>query len=205
VSRRWPDAAEQLEAYAVLLASEGVERGLIGPREVPRLWERHVMNCAVLADLIPHQTTLCDVGTGAGLPGMVLAVVRPDLQVTLLEPLLRRTKFLEETATALHLNNVEVVRGRAEEVQRSFDVVTARAVAPLDRLLRSSYHLVRPHGQLLAMKGDSAATEIDRARTLLGRLGAEAWDVVVVGTGWVDPPATVVRVTAGESKRGRRP
>ncbi|HET6667960.1 MAG TPA: RsmG family class I SAM-dependent methyltransferase, partial [Intrasporangium sp.] len=112
------------EAYAASLATDGVVRGLIGPREAPRLWERHLLNCAVLGDAIPGSSTVCDVGSGAGLPGLVLAIVRPDLEVTLLEPLLRRTTYLSEVVDALALGNVEVVRGRAEALhgERTFDV-----------------------------------------------------------------------------------
>ncbi len=125
------------ERYAELLATDGVVRGLIGPREAPRLWERHLLNCAALAEVLPDGATVCDLGSGAGLPGLVVAIARPDLSVTLVEPLLRRTTFLEEVAAELGLESVEVVRGRAEELhgQRTFDVVTSRAVAPLERLL----------------------------------------------------------------------
>lgn len=123
--------------YAELLADAGVKRGLIGPREVPRLWERHLLNCAVLSEVVPEGVTVCDVGSGAGLPGIPLALVRPDLKITLLEPLLRRTNFLQEVVELLGLDHVTVVRGRAEEVLGTLQpvhVVTARAVAPLDRL-----------------------------------------------------------------------
>ncbi len=121
------------ERYAALLADAGVVRGLIGPREAPRLWERHLLNCAVLADALPEDADVCDLGTGAGLPGVVLAIRRPDLRVTLVEPLLRRTTFLDEVVADLGLDNVEVIRGRAEELhgRREFSVVTSRAVAPL--------------------------------------------------------------------------
>ena len=147
------------ERYAELLATDGVVRGLIGPREAPRLWERHLVNCALLADLVPRDSTVCDIGSGAGLPGLVLAIARPDLRVTLVEPLLRRTTFLEEVVADLGLDHVEVVRGRAESLhgRRRFDVVTSRAVAPLGRLLDWSMPLVAPTGALVAMKGSSVA------------------------------------------------
>ena len=124
------------EEYCRLLATDGVVRGLIGPREAPRLWERHLVNCALLAEAIEPEADVCDIGSGAGLPGLVLAIARPDLSVTLVEPLLRRTTFLDEVVAQLDLSNVEVVRARAEELhgQREFSVVTSRAVAPLDRL-----------------------------------------------------------------------
>ena len=120
------------EQFAELLATEGTLRGLIGPREVPRLWERHLVSCAVLGELVPTDATVCDIGSGAGLPGIVLAIARPDLTVTLVEPLLRRTTFLEEVAADLELSSIEVIRGRADVLhgQRQFDVVTSRAVAP---------------------------------------------------------------------------
>ena len=132
--------------YAELLADAGVTRGLIGPREVPRLWGRHLLNCAVLSEVVPKGVTVCDVGSGAGLPGIPLALVRPDLKITLLEPLLRRTNFLQEVVELLGLNHVTVVRGRAEEVLGTLQpvhVVTARAVAPLDRLAGWGVPLLR--------------------------------------------------------------
>ena len=137
------------EQYADLLASEGVVRGLIGPREVPRLWDRHILNSAVVLPRVPHGATVADVGTGAGLPGLVWAIARPDLIVTLIEPLLRRTTFLDEAVITLGLNNVTVQRARAEDVKHTYDVVTARAVAPLDKLGRWCLPLVREGGVLL--------------------------------------------------------
>src|SRR5687768_5835947 len=144
------------QRYADLLATDGVVRGLIGPREAPRLWERHLLNCAVLEELIPEGASVCDIGSGAGLPGLVLAIARPDLRITLVEPLLRRTRFLDEAVEELGLQGqVEVVRGRAEELAgtRTFDVVTARAVAPLERLARWCLPLVGPGGELVAIEG----------------------------------------------------
>src|SRR5690349_25044649 len=144
VEKLYPRAAAPLTAYAELLATEGTLRGLIGPREVPRLWDRHLLNCAVLERLVPEGASVADVGTGAGLPGIVLAIVRPDLQVALVEPLLRRTTYLEEIVASLGLDHVEVVRGKADGLhgRDEFDVVTSRAVAPLGRLLDWSMPLV---------------------------------------------------------------
>jgi 16S rRNA (guanine527-N7)-methyltransferase len=193
------------EAYAALLADDGVVRGLIGPREAPRLWERHLLNCAVLAELIDEGADVADIGSGAGLPGLVLAVVRPDLRLTLVEPLLRRTSFLQEAVGRLGLDTVEVVRARAEELhgKREFSVVTSRAVAPLDRLLDWSMPLVRQDGSLLAMKGSSAAEEVEAASARLRRHGAGAVEVLTCGAGVVDPPTSVVRVEAsGPSRLG---
>jgi len=186
-------------AYAELLAGDGVLRGLIGPREAPRLWERHLLNCAVLTDQLPEGADVCDLGSGAGLPGLVLAIRRPDLHVTLVEPLLRRTTFLAEAVSALQLPNVIVRRGRAEELHGSvdFSVVTSRAVAPLPRLLAWSMPLVRQGGLLVAMKGSSAQAEVDMSRQELERWRATDVAVLSVGSGVIDPPTTVIRAVAG--------
>lgn len=193
--------------YAELLAEAGVQRGLIGPREVPRLWERHLLNCAVLSEVVPEGVTVCDVGSGAGLPGIPLALVREDLKITLLEPLLRRTNFLTEVVELLGLDHVTVVRGRAEEVMGKLPavhVVTARAVAPLDRLAAWGIPLLRPYGEMLALKGDAAEEELKSASSALSKLGAVATSIVHVGEGVVDPMSTVVRVEVGESPGGVR-
>ncbi|MGW0825443.1 16S rRNA (guanine(527)-N(7))-methyltransferase RsmG [Streptomyces sp. NPDC002845] len=193
--------------YAELLAEAGVQRGLIGPREVPRLWERHLLNCAVLSEVVPEGVTVCDVGSGAGLPGIPLALVREDLKITLLEPLLRRTNFLTEVVELLGLDHVTVVRGRAEEVMGKLPpvhVVTARAVAPLDRLAAWGIPLLRPYGEMLALKGDTAEEELKSAATALSKLGAVETSILHVGEGVVDPLSTVVRVEVGESPGGVR-
>ena len=156
------DRLPVLEAYAGLLAGPGVERGLLGPREAPRLWERHLLNCAGLAELVEPDQVVLDLGSGAGLPGLVLAALRPDLTVVLVEPLLRRATFLQEAVAALELTHVVVRRARAEELAGSLlvDVVTARAVAPLDRLVGWGLPLLRPDGRLLALKGERADEEL---------------------------------------------
>jgi 16S rRNA (guanine527-N7)-methyltransferase len=200
---RYADAVR----YAELLAEAGVQRGLIGPREVPRLWERHLLNCAVLSEVVPEGVTVCDVGSGAGLPGIPLALVREDLKITLLEPLLRRTNFLTEVVELLGLDHVTVVRGRAEEVLGTLQpvhVVTARAVAPLDRLAAWGIPLLRPYGEMLALKGDTAEEELKSAASALSKLGAAETSVLHVGEGVVDPLSTVVRVVVGESPGGVR-
>ncbi|CDR08411.1 16S rRNA (guanine(527)-N(7))-methyltransferase RsmG [Streptomyces iranensis] len=200
---RFPEAVR----YGELLADVGVTRGLIGPREVPRLWERHLLNCAVLSEVVPEGVTVCDVGSGAGLPGIPLALTRPDLRITLLEPLLRRTNFLREVVELLGLEHVTVVRGRAEEVLGKLTpmhVVTARAVAPLDRLAGWGVPLLRPYGEMLLLKGDTAEEELKQARAALGKLGVVGTSVLHVGEGMVDPPSTVVRVEVGESPGGVR-
>ncbi len=200
-----------LSRYAQLLAGAGVERGLIGPRETPRLWDRHLLNCAVISELIEPGSRVDDVGSGAGLPGMVLGLVRPDLEVTLVEPLLRRTTFLSEVVDELGLTNVKVVRARAEEHARAVasgqarpaDTVTARAVAPLGRLAGWCLPLLRPNGILLALKGESAHAELEAARAELAAAGAADAQVLTVGLGVVDPPTTVIRVVRG-APRSRR-
>jgi len=192
-------ATAAAERYARLLAGPAVARGLIGPREVPRLWERHLLNSAAIAELVPRPCSLVDLGSGAGLPGIVLALLLPDVAVTLLEPMLRRVTFLEECVQALGLQNAQVLRGRAEDLagQLSADVVAARAVAPLDRLAALALGLVRPSGTVLAIKGATALEEVAAARRALDRLGVRSVDVVRAGGGKVDPAVTVVRLIAG--------
>ncbi|MCM3516453.1 16S rRNA (guanine(527)-N(7))-methyltransferase RsmG [Nocardioides sp. P86] len=190
-----------------LLADAGVVRGLIGPREVPRLWDRHLLNCAVLADALPAGSAVCDIGSGAGLPGLVLAVRRPDLRLTLVEPLLRRTTFLDEAVEELGLDNVLVRRGRADDLhgEQTFDVVTSRAVAPLERLLGWSMPLVAPEGALVAMKGSSVSGEVEEARGALQRWGCAEPEVLTLGAGTVDPPTTALRVAWSDPATVRWP
>ena len=190
-------------AYADLLATEGVVRGLIGPREAPRLWDRHLLNCAVLGEAVPQDATVCDVGSGAGLPGLVLAIARPDLQVTLVEPLLRRTTFLEEVVSALSLPRVEVVRCRVDALHgvRTFDVVTSRAVAPLERLLQWSMPLVSPDGALVAMKGSNVAEEIDSARPVLDEWRCAEPEVLTLGEGVLVHSTHALRVAWSDPTR----
>jgi 16S rRNA (guanine527-N7)-methyltransferase len=186
--------------YVRLLAGAGVARGLLGPREVPRVWSRHVLNCAAIAELVPHPSTLVDLGSGAGLPGVVLALLLPDVEVILLERMQRRAAFLGECVRLLDLRNAQVRCGRAEDLagELAVDVVTARAVAPMERLAGLALGLVRPGGLVLAIKGDGAQQEVARARPVLRRLGAADVSVLRVGGGSVDPAATVVRLTAGD-------
>lgn len=183
-----------VERYAALLVTDGIVRGLIGPREADRLWDRHLLNSAAVAELVPAQATVCDIGSGAGLPGLVVAIARPDVQMTLIEPLLRRTTFLSEVVDLLALENVEVVRGRAEALhgQRTFDLVTSRAVAPLPRLLEWSMPLVNPTGAMVAMKGSSIAEEIVDAAETLAVLGCAEPEVLQAGD---SSPTTLVRVS----------
>ncbi len=191
------------ERYAEHLATSAVERGLVGPREAPRVWERHVLNCAVVAELVPDSARVVDIGSGAGLPGIPLALARPDLRMVLVEPLARRVDWLMEVLDELGLA-VEVERGRAEEdaVRRRWegaDVVTARAVAPLARLAGWALPLLRPGGRLLAVKGVSASAEVERDAAAVHGLGGGPPQVVRCGDGMVEPLSTVVVV----EQRGR--
>jgi 16S rRNA (guanine527-N7)-methyltransferase len=199
LSQRYADNPE-LGRFADILATRGVERGLMGPREAGRLWSRHLVNCAVVAeeatDVMPSGTSVADVGSGAGLPGLVWALVRRDLPVTLIEPLLRRSTFLEEVVSELGLSErVTVLRARAEDVSPSgFDVVTARAVARLPQLLTWTLPLARPGGLVLALKGRAAATEVAEVQPQRTRLGVADLTIRAYGVGVVDPPTTVVVV-----------
>ena len=198
----WP----KLLRYADLLADAGVVRGLIGPREVPRLWERHLLNCVQIVPAFDRDSRICDLGSGAGLPGVVVALARPDLQVTLLEPLLRRTTFLSEVADELALVNVDVVRGRAENhAGAGFDAVTARAVAPLDRLARWALPMCRPGGKLVAMKGATAEAELEASGAALVKAGARSSRVreLALSPRW--DPVVAVEIVAGDTVAAGRP
>ena len=211
-----PDSVEKLfgdrlslaRRFSEHLATSGVERGLIGPREAPRVWDRHVLNCAVVAELLPDGARVVDVGSGAGLPGIPLVLARPDLGMVLVEPLARRVEWLTEIIRDLGLE-IDVERGRAEEnsVRRRWegaDVVTSRAVAPLHRLAGWCLPLVRPGGTMLAVKGASAPEEIARDTAAVQRLGGGTPRILRCGAGIVDPPSTVVAVERVDRPRRRR-
>jgi 16S rRNA (guanine527-N7)-methyltransferase len=198
------------EAYVKLLATAGVERGLIGPRETDRLWDRHILNCGAVAELVAGSARVADIGSGAGLPGIPIAIARPDLQILLIEPLLRRATFLEEAVSELGLSSVSVIRGRAEDpsVKRThsdLDVVTSRAVASLDKLTKWSVPLLRPGGSMYAIKGDRAQTEVDEYRRAMTRLGVSEIRVVKCGVNVLTPPATVVVAQRGDRNRRQPP
>lgn len=208
-----PDAAvtvfrERLgsaQRYAEILSAAGVERGLLGPREVARIWDRHILNSAAIAELLHPGERVIDIGSGAGLPGIPLAIARPDLDVVLLEPLLRRSEFLNEVVDELGLA-VEVVRGRAEEpeVRNRFgerDAAVSRAVASLDKLTKWSLPLLRPGGRMLAIKGERASDEVEEYRRVMAASGAADVRVVTCGANYLRPPATVVSARRGTPPR----
>lgn len=207
-----PSAASQIfgdrfglaERYVAHLADTGVSHGLLGPREAPRLWSRHVLNCAVVTELIPLDAFVADVGSGAGLPGLAIAIRRPDLQVVLIEPLLRRVTWLQRVVDDLELSNVVIERGRAEQlwdVIEPVDVVTSRAVSALDNLATWSAPLLRPGGVMLPMRGSSAAADVAESEKVLTAVGVTGAEVVECGAQWLDEPTTVVRLTVGRPQR----
>ena len=177
IAKYFPGQEGSIQAFAEFLTSAGIERGLIGPREGERIWDRHIFNCLPVTQLLPKGASLFDIGSGAGLPGIVIALARPDLQVTLIEPLERRVEFLNEAVAAIPdlAFPIQVIRGRAQDVKKSADFVTARAVAPLEKLKKMSWHMVKTGGSLLAMKGESAATE------MVGVKGAELHEIKLDG------------------------
>ena len=181
----------KIQAYATLLQTIGIERGLIGPKEGDRIWERHIANCIPITTIIKEGVRLADIGSGAGLPGIVIALARPDLKVTLIEPLQRRVDFLNEVVEQLEIP-VEVIRGRAETVKKQFEVVTARAVAPLEKLIQISWHMIPSGGHLLAIKGESAADELATTKLKKGA-AAKIHEISLPNL----PVARVVEVSKG--------
>jgi len=193
------------ERFTAMLSDSGVSHGLIGPREVPRLWERHLLNCAVIHPAIPSGQMVIDVGSGAGLPGLALAIARPDLDLHLVEPMLRRTNWLTVAVAELGLSNVRVHRGRAEQFWGilSAPVVTARAVARLGELATWCLPLLLPGGSLLALRGSRVTEELDADRAVLRQLGAVDEVIERFGSGIVDPETTVLRVVVSDRPRQR--
>jgi 16S rRNA (guanine527-N7)-methyltransferase len=188
------------QRYVGHLATSGLERGLIGPREVPRLWSRHVLNCAVIESEFPQGASVADVGSGAGLPGLCVAIARPDLRLTLIEPLERRVIWLEEVVDDLGLENVTVLRARAEQAveQVDADYVTARAVSALSTLVPLTLPLLHGSGFLVAIKGRSASEEVEKAAKAIKKHKGHSAQVHTVGEGLLDEPTTVVRIAVGQ-------
>ncbi|MGW5242110.1 16S rRNA (guanine(527)-N(7))-methyltransferase RsmG [Monashia sp. NPDC004114] len=197
------------EEFVAILADTGISHGLIGPREAPRLWDRHVLNCAVVADAIlptGQAQQVIDIGSGAGLPGLALAIVRPDLDLHLVEPLARRTGWLSGTVAQLGLTNVSVHTARAESMWDRIEApwVTARAVSGIVQLAEWTLPLLTPRGSLLALKGSRAASELEESRTALTRLGVVDAAVEQYGDGLLEEPTIVLRATIGETLDRRR-
>lgn len=182
-------------AYALALVEDSDQLGLLGPRELPKLWSRHILNSAVVAELLQSGESVADVGSGAGLPGIPMAIARPDVHFVLIEPMERRANWLQNQVDLLGLENVDVLRARAEEVGRSdFDVVTARAVSALPKLLRMTVNLIRPGGRLVALKGERAQAEIDESKALVKKLRLKSFEIVFAGESVLSEPTRVVVV-----------
>jgi 16S rRNA (guanine527-N7)-methyltransferase len=182
-------------AYAAALARDSDTLGLLGPRELERLWSRHVLNSAVVAELVPAGATVADVGSGAGLPGIPMAIVQPDAHFTLIEPMERRSDWLIQVCEEIGLTNVEVRRARAEEVGSVYDIVTARAVSALSKLLRMTVDLTRAGGEILALKGSKAAEEVAEAQKIAKKLKISGFEILTVGAQHLAEPTTIVRTT----------
>ncbi|WIM67686.1 16S rRNA (guanine(527)-N(7))-methyltransferase RsmG [Corynebacterium breve] len=189
------DRLDIAQAYHDSLATTAAERGFIGPKEVSRLWSRHILNCAVISEAFDEGITIADIGSGAGLPGVPLAIARPDLQITLIEPLLKRSVYLGEIKDELGLDNVTVIRGRAEDQSRgTFDAVTSRAVAPLGKLARWSLPLANKGGAMVAMKGSSVSEELERDRNDIKKAGGGEGEIFTVGADLLAEPTTLIRI-----------
>jgi 16S rRNA (guanine527-N7)-methyltransferase len=187
------DRIDLARSYAAALVRDSDLLGLLGPREMPRLWSRHILNSAVVAELVPPGKTVCDIGSGAGLPGIPMAIVLPDTLFTLIEPMERRSDWLISVIEELGLKNVDVIRARAEEVGEVFDIATARAVSALPKLLRMCIPLVRHGGEILALKGSKAAEEIEEAKRIQKKLGVESFKIEFAGARLLSEPTLVVR------------
>jgi 16S rRNA (guanine527-N7)-methyltransferase len=203
-----PEAAEAIfgpqiklaRAYADMLAQDSDELGLLGPRELDKIWSRHILNSAVVAELVRPGQIVADVGSGAGLPGLPMAIVAPETRFVLIEPMDRRSSWLQEVVAELNLDNVEVIRARAEDVQAGqFDVVTARAVAALGKLLRLCVPLLKPGGRVIALKGSKAPEEIEAAKKLQKKLNIESFEIVICGEKFLSEPTSVVETKLDSS------
>ncbi len=184
---------DKARAYAAALVRDGDELGLLGPREMPKLWTRHILNSAVVAELVDADKKVADVGSGAGLPGIPMAIAQPAATFVLIEPMERRSKWLQEQVDALGLTNVRVHRARAEEVGEAFDIVTARAVSALPKLLRMTVPLTRDGGEIIALKGSKAADEIEESKKLQKKLRISGFEILYTGAKFLAEPTLVVR------------
>ena len=192
---------EKARTFAQKLANDSDDLGLLGPRELDKLWSRHILNSAVVAETVKAGDLVADVGSGAGLPGIPMAIAVPEARFVLIEPMERRSTWMLEVIQELGLNNIEVRRARAEEVlDLKFDIVTARAVAALDKLLRLTVPLLKPGGSLIALKGSKAAEEIEAARKLQKKLGVASFEIQICGEKFLAEPTSVVKTTLDSSK-----
>ena len=192
---------DKARAFAQKLANDSDDLGLLGPRELDKLWSRHILNSAVVAETVKAGDLVADVGSGAGLPGIPMAIALPEANFVLIEPMERRSSWMLEVIEELGLTNVEVRRARAEEVlDLKFDIVTARAVAALDKLLRLTVHLLKPGGSLIALKGSKAAEEIEVAKKLQKKLGIASFEIQICGEKFLAEPTSVVKTTLDSSK-----
>ena len=190
------DQIDQARSFAQTLAGDSDELGLLGPRELDKLWSRHILNSAVVAELVSPGDKVADVGSGAGLPGIPMAIARPDAEFVLIEPMERRSNWMLEVVEHLGLKNVRVLRSRAEDVtEQDFDIVTARAVAALDKLLKMCVPLLKPGGALIALKGSKAAEEIANSKKLEKKLGISSFEILVCGEKFLPEPTSVVKTT----------
>jgi 16S rRNA (guanine527-N7)-methyltransferase len=190
------DQIDQARSFAQTLANDSDELGLLGPRELDKLWSRHILNSAVVAELVQLGNKVADVGSGAGLPGIPMAIARPDAEFVLIEPMERRSNWMLEVVEDLGLKNVRVLRSRAEDVtEQDFDIVTARAVAALDKLLKMCVPLLKPGGALIALKGSKAAEEIANSKKLEKKLGISSFEILVCGEKFLPEPTSVVKTT----------
>ncbi len=182
--------------YAHLLATTGIERGLLGPREADKIWDRHIVNCAIMESLLPHRARVVDIGSGAGLPGVALAIARPDLRVALVEPLARRTTWLQEVVEELGLPQVTVHQARAEAMVGLIqaEIVVARAVARLDQLVAWAWPLLPQGGRLLALKGQTAEEELEQTLPTIEGMGITDADVHLLGSDMLTQPVRVIEI-----------
>lgn len=192
-ARIFGNGIDKARAYAAALVRDGETLGLLGPREYPRLWTRHILNSAVVAELVPAGATVADVGSGAGLPGIPMAIAQPEAQFTLIEPMERRSTWLKEQVDELGLTNVKVLRARAEEVGEVFDIVTARAVKALPQLLQMCVPMTKNGGEIIALKGEKAAEEIEDSKRLVKKLKLESFEIVLTGAQFLAEPTRVVK------------
>jgi 16S rRNA (guanine527-N7)-methyltransferase len=190
------DQIDQARSFAQTLANDSDELGLLGPRELDKLWSRHILNSAVVAELVSPGDKVADVGSGAGLPGIPMAIARPDAEFVLIEPMERRSSWMLEVVEDLGLKNVRILRSRAEDVtEQDFDIVTARAVAALDKLLKMCVPLLKPGGALIALKGSKAAEEIANSKKLEKKLSISSFEILVCGEKFLAEPTSVVKTT----------